>query len=43
MVNPLNTFVVRIKLSYLVMCQRIVCVTGRIDVQPVSMVMGILF
>ena len=42
MVNPLNTFVVRVKLSYLVMCQRIVCVAGRIDVQPVCMILGML-
>ena len=43
MVNPFNIFVVRVKLVYLFVCNRIVCVTERIDVQPVCMVMGILF
>lgn len=43
MVNPINSFVVRVKLVYLFMCNWIVCVSERIDVQPVSMVLGILF
>lgn len=42
MVNPYNTVVVRIELLYLFVCERIVCCTGRIDVQPVCMVMGML-
>lgn len=42
MVNPYNAFVVRVKLLYLFVCERIVCVTRRIDVQPVSMVLGML-
>ena len=42
MVNPINIFVVRVKLCYLFMCDRIVCVARRIDVQPVCMVLGML-
>lgn len=42
MAKPFNIFVVRVKLLHLFVCQRIVCVTGRIDVQPVSMVLGML-
>lgn len=43
MVTTYNAFVVRIKLLYLLVCNRIVCVTERIDVQPVCIVLGILF
>lgn len=43
MVNPINSFVVRVKLVHLLMCNRIVCVTEHVDIQPVSMVLGILF
>lgn len=43
MVNPFNIFVVRVKLIYLFVCERIVCVTEHVDVQPVCIVLGILF
>lgn len=42
MVDPYNAFVVRVKLLYLFVCERVVCCTGRIDVQPVCMVLGML-